>query len=157
MSSGQIYFDEQLQHKCHWKWGGEKRTREQFLMLSDSWGEKEKKNANVRPCQDSNLESPDSKSGALSVGPQGLPEGSSIVSLLGIKFMKNSSDVNVGMWNVFPVHSQLTLQMKTFHTARQAWGRVCYLHWWLQSTNNYSCSQSHWRLGAGLRNTHFFS
>ena len=58
---------------------------------------KKKNNANARPCQDSNLESPDSKSGALSVGPQGLPEGSSIVSLLGIEFMKNSSEVNVGM------------------------------------------------------------
>ena len=148
MCSGQIYFHERLQHKCHWKWGGREETREYTLMPSGYVTLEEKKNnANSRPCQDSNLESPDSKSGALSIGPQGLPERSSIESLLRTnwEFMTNRSDINAGMWNVFPFHSKLTLQMKIFHTARQGLGRtlwVCYLPWWLQSTNNYSLVHS---------------
>ena len=61
--------------------------------------EEKKINANSRPCQDSNLESPDSKSGALSIGPQGLPKRSSIESLLRTnwEFMTNRSDINAGM------------------------------------------------------------
>ena len=124
--------------------------------VCDSWGEKN--NANSRPCQDSNLESPDSKSGALSIGPQGLPERSSIESLLRTnwEFMTNRSDINAGMWNVrISLSFQVNPSNENFPYCKAGPGKDIMGLLFAQVIAVYqqlfSCSQSHWRLGAGLR------